>query len=53
VCLHTVIREKVYPVEAAQEAPETFVSMDARFKCRREYPGAWRWRERMDAGHLS
>jgi pyruvate-ferredoxin/flavodoxin oxidoreductase len=36
VCPHAVIREKVYPAEAAQGAPETFVSVDARFK---EFPG--------------
>jgi pyruvate-ferredoxin/flavodoxin oxidoreductase len=36
VCPHAVIREKVYPAEAAQGAPGTFVSVDARFK---EFPG--------------
>jgi pyruvate-ferredoxin/flavodoxin oxidoreductase len=36
VCPHAVIREKVYPAEAAQGAPETFASVDARFK---EFPG--------------
>jgi pyruvate-ferredoxin/flavodoxin oxidoreductase len=36
VCPHAAIREKVYPVEAAQGAPETFVFVDARFK---EFPG--------------
>jgi pyruvate-ferredoxin/flavodoxin oxidoreductase len=36
VCPHAVIRTKVYPAEALEGAPETFLSVDARFK---EFPG--------------
>ncbi|HEV2458328.1 MAG TPA: 4Fe-4S binding protein, partial [Ktedonobacterales bacterium] len=36
VCPHAVIRTKVYPAEALEGAPDTFLSVDARFK---EFPG--------------
>jgi pyruvate-ferredoxin/flavodoxin oxidoreductase len=36
VCPHAVIRTKVYPADALEGAPETFLAVDARFK---EFPG--------------
>jgi len=36
VCPHAVIREKIYDSARLEEAPETFLSTDARFK---EFPG--------------
>jgi pyruvate-ferredoxin/flavodoxin oxidoreductase len=36
VCPHAVIREKIYNAARLEEAPETFLSTDARFK---EFPG--------------
>jgi pyruvate-ferredoxin/flavodoxin oxidoreductase len=36
VCPHAVIREKIYDAARLEEAPETFLSTDARFK---EFPG--------------
>lgn len=36
VCPHAVIREKVYPSEHLEGAPDTFLSTEARFK---EFPG--------------
>ena len=36
VCPHAVIREKVYEADKLNDAPETFLSTDARFK---EFPG--------------
>lgn len=36
VCPHAVIREKVYNVKLLENAPETFKSIDAKFK---EFPG--------------
>ena len=36
VCPHAVIREKVYDADRLNGAPETFKSMDAKFK---EFPG--------------
>ncbi|HEV2474111.1 MAG TPA: pyruvate:ferredoxin (flavodoxin) oxidoreductase, partial [Chthonomonadales bacterium] len=36
VCPHAVIREKVYEADKLSGAPETFLSVDARFK---EFPG--------------
>jgi pyruvate-ferredoxin/flavodoxin oxidoreductase len=37
VCPHAVIREKVYDAKYLENAPETFKSLDAKFK---EFPGA-------------